>query len=424
MILTFERSRKADLSHVDLRHNMREVARRHGKSILAQLTDMAPLVLAGKRISPSDYYRHQLYDDARFSAADKREFLGENRYWELLFRISDWRWCAMTDDKLICSAILANHGFRVPVNRAVFHHNRSYPGVRALDSAAALTDFLRDETVYPLFGKPVAGFESRATVHLKGYECASDELLLNDGQRVSVARLVDELVSLSSQHCGDLLRFGPGLGYLFQRVVTQHPMIEARCGTSCLASIRIPVILEQSGPRILAPYWRIPAPSNITDQTAGPGNLVATVDPASGRVTRVARGVGVDLEEFEHNPYTQERLVGMIIPFFEELTAAVLKGATIFPGIRFQGWDAVITPDGPMILEINNGSAYKSIQLASRKGVYDSEFADFVAWAESQNVTKKLMLWSKWLGPLHRLGPLHGAWHHVVQLLRGSRKPD
>ena len=107
----------------------------------------------------------------------------------------------------------------------------------------------------------------------------------------------------------------------------------------------------------------------------------------------------------------------MIIPFFEELTAAVLEGATIFPGTRFQGWDVAITPDGPVIMEINNGSAYKSIQLASRKGVYDREFADFVTWAESQNVTGKLMLSSKWRGPLHRLGPLHGAWHHLLQLL-------
>ena len=215
MALTFERPKQFDFMHVDVRRNLTEVKRRHGKSVLKQFMEMAPLVLRGNRISPSDYYRYQLYDDAQFSASDRRDFVGDNRYWEILFRIADWRSCTLSDDKLVSSALLENHGFRVPGIRAVFHPRRSYPGARSLVSREALAAFLREDAVYPLFGKPLAGFESRGVVHLQGYDRESDELLLYGDENTSVDRFVGEVEKLTSQRASDQLRLGSGTGLHF-----------------------------------------------------------------------------------------------------------------------------------------------------------------------------------------------------------------
>ena len=417
MPLTFDRPEQFQFMHLDLKRNFAEIKRRHGKSTLKQLIEMAPLVLAGNRISPSDYFRYQLYDDALYSAADRREFIGDNRYWEILFRISDWRSCTLTDDKLVSSALLATHGFRVPGIRAVFHPCRTYPGARALGSGKALGEFLRDEGIYPLFGKPLAGFESRGVVHLQGYDHQSDELLLRDDKNISVDDFVNELEKLTSQRASDQLRLGPGQGYIFQEVVKQHPDLETRCGES-VCCLRVPVVVEASGPRLLNPALKIPAPGNIADNYWRHGNLMAGVDRENGKLTSLMTGAGVDLERFDDNPYTHEPLVGWTLPFFDEIKQAVLRGSTVFPGTRYQGWDVVITAEGPLIMEINNGSSFPLSQRSSGKGAYDAEFAEFVQWAESRNATAALMLSSRWRGRAHWLGPLHGAWLHFSQLFR------
>ena len=202
----------------------------------------------------------------------------------------------------------------------------------------------------------------------------------------------------------------------------QHEDVETRCGES-VCSVRIPVVLQNSTPRLLNPFMKIPVPGNVADNYWRRGNLLAAIDPASGQVTRVVRGVGVDLEQFDDNPYTHEPLVGWTIPFFDEIKSAVTRGVSMFPGSSFQGWDIAIGPDGPVILEINNGSGFNSMQLSSGKGAYDAEFAEFVEWAQSRNATAALMLLSKWRGRAHWSGPLHGAWLHFAQLFRKITRP-
>lgn len=417
MSLSFDRPKSLEYELVDLRHNLAEVKRRHGKSVLRQLLEMAPLVLAGQRLSPSDYYRYQLFDDAQFTIAERREFIGDNRYWEILFRISDWRSCTLSDDKLVTSALLACHGLGVPEIRAVFHPHRSYPGARALSSGKLLGEFLRDEAAYPLFGKPVAGFESRAIVCLQAYKRRTDELILLGNEKIPVDQFVRDVEKLNQQKSYSLLRQGPGQAYIFQEVLKQHETLEQRCG-KMVCCLRIPVILQESGPRILQPLLEIPAPGKIAGDFWGQDILMAAVDRTSGQLTRVVSGKGADLEFFKDNPFTHEPLLGMTVPFFDEAVKAVLRGATIFPGSRYQGWDLAITPDGPVIMEVNNGSSFVISQVSSGKGLYDLQFREFIQWAESQNATASLMLSSKWRGHTHWLGPLHGAWIHLAQLWR------
>lgn len=375
-----------DHARINIFESMAWVAKSGGKSRLEQVIEMAQLVFGNAKLSPTDYYQYQLYDDSLHSKTEKRKFIGNNQYWTTTLRVSDWRWCALTDDKLVTATILKSNHIAFPDIRAVYHRQRSFPGAAALNTPDALRDYLTHSAVYPLFGKPVSGFESQGAVLLQRYEKASGELVLHNDVRVPIGEFVDAVEQLVYQPLPRFHRFRTQLGYLFQEVIPQHPEIVAAAGP-IVASIRLYVIIDDSEPRIMAVVWKIPAPGSFADNFVHQGNMLAAVDIATGSVTRVIRGAGINLEETDHNPYARQKLIGFRLPHFEKLKKVVLQGANLIPGIRVQGWDVAIGPDGPIVIEINNGSSYTVPQLATGRGFLSPEFRRFLERAEAENET-------------------------------------
>lgn len=411
-----------DHAQIDVLESMTAVARSGGKSRLDQVIEMLGLVVGHARLSPADYYRFQLYDDALYSREDKKRFIGNNRYWTTTLRVSDSRWCALTDDKLVTAAVLNRNGIATPVIQAVYHRYRSFPGAAALPTPDALREFLTRTASYPLFGKPVSDFESKGAIYLKRYDADRGELLLHDDERVPVEAFVDAVEKFVYHPPPGFRRFRSQLGYLFQGVIRQHPELAAAAGPT-VASLRPFVIIEDGGPRILAITWKVPAPGNFSDNSRHPGNMLANVDIETGRVTRLIRGTGVGLEVLEHNPATGRRLTGLQIPHFEKLRDVVLTGAALIPGIRIQGWDVAIGPDGPLVIEVNNGSGYSAPQLAGGRGFLEPEFARFIARAQADNETWPWQAFFRRQEHGHRFGRSKGVLRVIRQAAFPRRNP-
>jgi hypothetical protein len=211
-------------------------------------------------------------------------------------------------------------------------------------------------------------------------------------------------------------RFRSQLGYMFQGVIRQHPQLVEAAGPT-VASVRPFVIIGEGGPRIVAMTWKVPAPGNFSDNTLHPGNMLANVDIETGTVTRVVRGAGVALEVLEHNPATGQRLVGFRLPHFEKLKTVVLEGAALIPGIRIQGWDVALGPDGPIVVEVNNGSGYTAPQLASGRGFLTPEFERFLELAETENETWPWREFFRRQEHGHRFGRVKGVLNVVRQAI-------
>ena len=63
-------------------------------------------------------------------------------------------WQATTEDKWLCSHILANAGIRIPETLAVIDKTeRSYPGTRKISTAWEFRDFVTSRDIVPFFGK-------------------------------------------------------------------------------------------------------------------------------------------------------------------------------------------------------------------------------------------------------------------------------
>ena len=50
----------------------------------------------------------------------------------------------------------------------------------------------------------------------------------------------------------------------------------------------------------------------------------------------------------------------------------------VFDKLRYQSWDIAICPDGPMVVEVNAGSAFNLSQLAAGRGILTDRFRAFL----------------------------------------------
>jgi hypothetical protein len=318
------------------------------------------------KLQPDEYYAFGLYDDRRFSFADKQRFLGRTVQDRVIRQCNAAPWWLLAHDKLVFYALLQGLGLPVPATRAIYHPTRRFGTAATLADAAALAAHLRSGINYPCFGKPATGIRSIGVAALEAYDGGADRLVLKGGQALAVEAFV-----------GELERYRAADGYLFQEVLRPHPALEAAVGPR-LSTVRLILLLEDGGPAMLHALWKIPVGDNPADNFWRPGNLLAALD-ADGRVARVQQGVGPEQRELESHPDTGGRLVGLTIPDWPALVELTLKTATAFPGLRMQAWDIAPTDRGPVLVEVNIGGDFNLPQLAHRKGLMDDRFRIFLA---------------------------------------------
>lgn len=335
-------------------------ARKAGRPFLGQIADWFRLRRTPNRLTPIEYYTFRLYRSGLTDAA-RRTFLGERGQTALYRRRTDPTWAAAAHDKLLYYAVMRGLGFRIPRVLAVHHATRRFADAEALPDPATVARFLR-QTAYPLFGKPVTGKYSVGTVALVGVDMTADRLRASSGAEASVDAFVAELQPFA------------GDGYLFQERLAAHPFVRAACGDR-IATVRVVVVLAPEGPVIHRTLWKIPTGAHVADNFWRSGNLLGAIDPASGRLTRVVRGVGPGQETVECHPDTGFRLVGAVIPDWDAVTALILRAAPSFPGVRVQAWDVALTDEGPLLLELNVGGDVNLPQHALDAGVYDGALA-------------------------------------------------
>jgi len=392
--------------------NLRQTRELYGKSEIAQLLEIARLVLGPGHLSPWDYHAYRLWDD-RLTWAQKREFIGNNILDWTVHKISDPALSDLMRDKICVSKIFDDNRIPTPRTQAVYHPTRELEGTRVLRDADEVARFVRKDADYPFFFKPVTAHVSIGAGLASSYDSASDQLVMLEGDPVSV----DEFARFVVDYCTDgernLVR--PDAGYLFQDTAVQHPEIAERCG-STFATLRVCVGIDDRGPHIFASPWKIPAPGVAADNFYRTGNLLADVDHETGEVRRVIRGTGASLEAFDENPYTGRRLTGWRLPRFDEVRDTVLRGAALFPGARLQGWDVGVGPDGPMVIEANYGASFRLPQHATGVGLATPAFREYLRRAEAINDQRRPAWPISW-NRRESIWRLEGVWHLAQSLL-------
>lgn len=307
---------------------------------LALLRRLAFPVLAGRDVA----FATGRYDPTLFQLRGRARFgsPGLKKRFNELFNHSHWH--ALANDKLAVHFVLEGLGLPSPGLHAVTHPGGRFcgdaPCFRGPDELSA---FLRGTAPYPLFVKPVWGAFGRSSLALLEHEAAGDRLLLGNGERRGLENVVAEL---SAPPYGNHL--------LLQELLRPHPDTLDLCGDH-LTTVRVIVLLHETGSELYSATWRIPTGGNMTDNFARgrTGNLLATVDPEGGRVLEARGRLDGAPRTIEIHPRTGRRLVGAVLPDWRELRRVTLAAASALPGLRMQHWDLALCPRGPVLLEVN-----------------------------------------------------------------------
>ena len=351
--------------HTPLRESALTVWRTVGKNPAAQAREMLRLRRSFGKLTPQEYYWYGLYDDSVLTPSEKQQFIGWRmaRWMGTVF--NDRRWWAVKGDKLVFHSLMQSYGLPVPKVKAVYHPFRNAQGAVSLRSKDELRAYLQTETNHPFFAKPVSGSRGLGLAHVIGYDSATDDLLTPHGQRLPMTRFIETVE-----------RHGR-IGYMLQEVKGPHETLRAICGDR-LATVRVSVLVNPSGPELFRAFWRIPAAGHIDDTYRREGNMAAAVDLQTGQVVRVVTGVGVKLRELERHPDTGGQIKGITIPHWSRLRELCLASATTMLGSRLQDWDIAVCDEGPVLIEADAGGSFGTIQLASGAGVLDAQFAAFL----------------------------------------------
>lgn len=361
-----------------------KVVRSGKKSAASMVKEITKLQFGPGKITPQEYFYFRLFDDETYSWEQKKRFAGLAAQHTILSDFGNSQYWWIAHDKLIFYGLMQGLGFPTSRILAIYDPVRTFGAVPALKTKEDLDDFLRTRMEYPFFSKPVTGLYSAGAASISRYDQHSDSLISTTGEVMGVRDFTDILDGLTEP------------SYLFQEFSHPHEKIMEICGDR-LATVRMVLLMEDHGPEIFRCLWKIPAGDNIADNYWRHGNMLANLDPDTGRVIRVVRGYGFDFDQPETHPDSHKPLLGFEMPDWQKLKDLCFSASSSLPYLRMQAWDVTVSQEGPILVEMNVGGDFNLPQIATGNGVMDERFTDFInTHANKQKKSKTGVVKAPW----------------------------
>ncbi len=339
---------------------LRHAQLQSGRSPFEMTREFVRLNLGRGKLTWPEYVQYGVYDRSRNTPAEQARFITNTLHWPITRACCDMTWQATTEDKWLCSHILARSAIRVPETLAVIDSSdRVYPDTHKISTAAALRDFMVAQDVLPLFGK-----ENRGICSFGAFlaEDADNEAMTLRGQgRLTYEACMAEFVGETP--------------YLLQRLERNHPFFERY--TESIATVRVCILLSEAGVKIPFTILKLPSRDNVADSFWRPGNLACKVDVASGEIVTARTKDPFGTTDHSVHPETGAPLVGERLPQWDRVLEMARACAPVFAPLRYQSMDIAIAEDGPVLIEINTGGGFDLPQLASGEGFLTDEVTAF-----------------------------------------------
>jgi hypothetical protein len=310
-------------------------------------------------LSFEEYVFYRFYDPDVTKAEEKRRFIGNNLHWRLTSKVSDVAYDAVTQDKFVSYSFFGSLGFPIPQTLAVVTSGtRIFPGIHRISDAQGLADFITS-AAEPLFFKLNRGIGSWGAFICNGEK--DGKLITTPYGALTASELMQNKIR--------------GRDFLVQRILPNHSALQPL--SSALATVRTTNFFING--QLLTPICivKLASGANIADNFWREGNMLADLDPETGRINRVIRGKGMSLEVLDRHPSSGIDFRGFQIPFWNEVRKLNRDCALAVTTLPFTSTDIAVTDSGPVLVEMNTGGDFFIPQLASGRGFLTPEIAAF-----------------------------------------------
>ncbi|MFT3848269.1 MAG: sugar-transfer associated ATP-grasp domain-containing protein [Propionivibrio sp.] len=354
-----------------------------GKDAVAQLRDVRALKRSGGQCGISDYYWFKLYDEGYLYGGGARDFLGWRLQQAFSLALNARSAVLPAWDKCVFMQLSSAAGLPVAPVSACFHPTARISETlgRHLKNRAEVAHYLRNPSLYPLFGKPAYSQQGYGSVYLAGFDPATDSFNLLNGKSLPVETFLERL-----EKPIDARYHRPECGFLFQQTFTPAPEINALTQWSAICGVRVICLNGPEGVQPIRAIWKIAVPPNHVDNfSLGKyGNLLADVDLASGRISRVINGLWPGTQVFSAHPLSGRALSGFRLPGWESILDVCRRGGSVFPLMKIHHWDFAITDRGPLILELNDLGGTEIAQVHGHGLLTDETRAFLKRYADTE----------------------------------------
>jgi len=251
---------------------------------------------------------------------------------------------ALTENKWVFYRFADSLGLPVPPTIGLFDrlYGTTWDGARGLRTVGAVLDELAARRPAGLVLKPVGGGQGQNVVILDEIDHATGSVLTRTGQRTTLEEALDGL---------DLEGVRGVSGYILQEPVSNHDDLR-RFAPTTTNTLRVQTILTDDGQvHVQASVARLGRRGRMSDHWHSEGVAVA-VDIDTG-----VMGSGTLMsspERITEHPDTGVRFTGETVPGWPQTVEVCRRAARSMHGLRSIGWDVVVTPDGPVLLEGNS----------------------------------------------------------------------
>lgn len=284
---------------------------------------------------------------------DAEHYLGYDWYLRRIRPLLNAPWAKpLTESKWVFYRLLESFGLPGPSTLGLFDsiHGVTWDGQRPMQTVPQVLEELDQRRPGGLVLKPVGGGQGKQLLILDTIDYSTGLAVTRAGGETNLERALAGV---------DLAGMRGYSGYILQKPLPAHEVFE-RLAPWTTNTVRVQTILGADGAvHVLATVARLGRRGSMVDNWEQGGVCVA-IDPATGVL---GRGVLKTHEWYTSHPDTDVPLAGVTVPFWDDALEVCRRGARLFPGLRALGWDIVITPDGPVVLEANADFGIRVIQV-------------------------------------------------------------
>lgn len=340
-------------------HLLQFAVKKSGRSAFTIAKEFALLQKSYQKINIVEYIRWKLYDSDRYNPAERAAFVSNDLHWPIINKCCDPAWNAVAEDKVIADLVMRESGVPVPETLAVIDRSiRHYPGVQKLGTPEAVRDMMLAQDGSGMFGKVVGGMVSFGAFAIE----RADETHVT-----CVGREPMTYETFLTDFIGNN-------AYIIQKILTNHIDLDTYC--SALATVRMVNLIRDGRIDTVIAVIKLPQGENIADAFWRAGNLACEVDVETGTIKTVVRRDGPEMIFLEDHPEIPG-LMGLQLPHWKKLREINELAAKVYAPLRYQSCDIAITPNGPVMIELNYGGGFDLPQNASGRGLLTPDIRTF-----------------------------------------------
>lgn len=334
--------------------------RKSGRGFIELALEYVKLNKGVGKITLREYVQYRMYETDQCTPEEQKRFITNDLHWPITHNCCDMSWQAVTEDKWLCAYFLKGTDIPVPQTLAIIDKtNRHYPQSLKINTVDKLRSFITSNNVLPCFGKEIRGICSFGAFVIE--EATKDQLHLQNDGWMKYEKFFNDYIGSTP--------------YIFQPVQTNHEFFDQK--TQSLATIRICILMSDESIKIPFAVLKLPATDQLADSFWRPGNLACNLNPQTGEILTIRAKSDYETVDYEEHPETGCKMIGEVIPMWDKILNLVHTCSPLFYPIKYQSMDIALTPDGPVLIEINTGGGFDLPQLASGKGFLTDEVSAF-----------------------------------------------